>query len=245
MKDREIFKNNKIREALCQFTFQESFDNTIYGEFWSKLNDSKDCNYCKKENISSFQFSVQGGTGSIVPNMVNAMKFSNEEGDKVIQLFHNNLSIHNIGNYKQWEVFEEDIDATIEIFQENYNEIKINRVDLRAINEFEFDAGIEIEDYFKIHPSIDKDVPFNTPDIDMRLNEKLDDKGNFISMTIQKQVTGENVLVVVDISYTGIFETPVQITEYKTVKDRMEYGHSQLNSVFYNLITDKTREILN
>ena len=244
--EREIFSNNKIREALCQFTFQEVKDNTIYGRYWDKLcNNNNTKEFSTKENISSFQFTMKGDNpGEIIPSMVNAMKFSTEDKRKVIQLHQKNLSIHQLGHYEKWEVYSEGIKYGLNTLTSLDTDIKLNRIDLRAINEFNFENKITIKDYFNIYPLFDNNMPFNSPNTEIKLSEKLDKDNYYIITNISVQNEGETTNVIVDISFVAVFTEFQMINNYEDVKECLEYGHDNLNKVFYNIITDKTKSLI-
>lgn len=236
---RELFDNNKIVEALCQFTFSPIQDNTIYGQFWDELK--KGSVYTSKENISAFNFTLTDDEKGVTPSLVNAMKFSNDSKEKVIQLHNNNISIHQLKSYLKWEIFKSEIDATFRKFNAVSNAPVIERIDLRAINVFEFDSEeFELNEYFNIYPVCPDN--FDKPQTNITVEWPLPDGKSFIVArlnTNQKQ----KMNVVLDLSYV-VVETKLQSDEYEKVSELLEVGHAKLYSLFTSIITRKTKELI-
>jgi len=62
-----------------------------------------------------FNFNLQDQNSSQVN--LNGLRISNNEKDKIVQIFTDNLSIHQVGNYQKWEIFSEDVYYILNEFQ--------------------------------------------------------------------------------------------------------------------------------
>lgn len=237
--DRILFDNNKIVEALCQFTFRSPQDNTIYGQYWDILQATT--TYNTKENISAISFTVSGGDPGIAPTLMNAMRYANSTKDKIIQLQSNNISIHKVKNYQKWELFKIDIDDAIKSFNKVANKTIISRIDLRAINVFDFPvADFNLSDYFNVnisHPGYIANANAN-----ITLEFPLERRNHFAVLRL-KTSRQEKINVVLDLSFVNI-ESNFPSDDLSKIDEVLQYGHIELYKLFSSVITEKTKALI-
>jgi len=238
--DRELFDNNKIVEALCQFTIKPVQDNTIYGQYWDLLQGEKI--YSLKENISALNFSIASNDPAITPSLVNAMKYSNAGKDKIIQLHNNNISIHQVKKYQKWELFKKDIDSAFQNFIKVSSKTTIERIDLRAINVFEFSFdGFKLSDYFNVHatfPQQNSNVNTN-----ITLEFPLEIKNSFVVLRLKTSMKDKNMNVVIDLSFVQL-EANIPSEDSKKVDEVLEFGHIEMYKLFTSVITATTKKLI-
>jgi uncharacterized protein (TIGR04255 family) len=238
--ERTLFDNNKIVESLCQFNFKPVQDNTIYGQFWDIL--AKENIYTVKENISAVNFTLSGKDSSISPALVNAMKYSNKEQDKVIQLHNNNFSVHQVKKYQKWELFKDDIDRALSNFNKIAdNQSTIERIELRAINVFDFPSeDFRLQDFFNVHvlyPEYLKDANAN-----ITLEFPLQKRHNFVVLRLKTSVQ-QKMNVVLDLSFVDIAAN-VRANQVEQIDEVLQFGHIELYKLFTSVMTDKSKALI-
>ncbi len=235
-----LFDNNKIVEAMCQFTFKPVQDNTIFGQYWDLLKPEQV--YSKKENIQGVSFVIASNQQNVSPSMSNAMKFSNTSQDKIIQLHHNNLSIHQIKNYQTWENFKVDIDSAFSKFNVLSSDSHIERIDLRAINVFDFPLlNFSLSDYFNVFTN--QPATIKNANTNINLEFPLEREKTFAVIRINTNLQQEKVNVVLDLSFISI-ETNIKSSELQKIDAILQFGHLELHKIFSSVITDKTKAII-
>lgn len=237
--DTVLFENNKIVESLCQFSFRPINDNTIFGQYWDILQ--KGGVYLKKENLQSVSFTVAGNDPNITPALTSAMRYSNLEGDKLIQLLSNNISIHQVKKYEKWEIFKKDIDAAIDNFNSVTSQTIVERIDLRAINVFDFPKeDFKLSDYFNVYTSLPDNL--SRANSNITIEYPIGTKNNFLVLRIRTTFQ-ENVNVVLDLSFVSL-NMNVELSDNQIIDDFLNLGHSELHNLFLSVITSKTKSLI-
>jgi uncharacterized protein (TIGR04255 family) len=237
--ERVLFDNNKIVEALCQFTFKSIQDNTIFGRFWDSLKE--DGIYTNKENVQAIRFSLDGDEPGITPALASAMKFTNNTQNKIIQLHNNNISIHQVKGYQKWEVFKTEIDNAFSKFNQVASNNELERIDLRAINVFDFPvSNFELNDYFNIYTVQPQNI--SNASLNITLEYPLDRKNTFAVLRLKTSVQ-PRINVVLDLSFVSM-ETNIQSMDTDCIYDLLQFGHDELYKLFSSVLTDKTKNII-
>jgi uncharacterized protein (TIGR04255 family) len=141
---RELFNNNKVTEAICQFTFKENLEQEFVDNFYELIK----VKYSASQDVPKFHLNINSNNVASQIHL-KGIKASNLTGDKVVQIFNDNVSVHQIGNYQTWEKFSEDIFFILNKLKEVTNS-EIVRIDLRVINKFVFESDFNSQDYFNI-----------------------------------------------------------------------------------------------
>jgi uncharacterized protein (TIGR04255 family) len=235
---RELFNNNKITEAICQITFKENLES----EFVDKFFEGIKAKYSDSQDVPKFQLSFSSNKEAS-QKQLKGIKASNLNGDKVVQIFSDNVSIHQVGNYQTWEDFREDIYFVLQKLAEISN-CEVARIDLRAINKFSFEVGFKAEDYFKIcfkYPAEyiqNSNYQFNLEQIFVPEKEAGVVRANCIH-------SNEEVNFILDLSYINwLFDTNIKIGDAEKIKETLEIGHLRLYKIFSQSITDRTKLII-
>lgn len=238
---RKLFNNNKITEAICQFTFNTHPDTNLYSQFCESILSSNI--YTEKQEIPLIHFNINLSQSSQEKLIFNGLKLLNKKKDKVIQLLHNNLSIHQVGHYQKWELFQKDILAVLIPFQKIFN-CQIVRIDLRTINIFDdFKNDSKLEDYFKINLRFPTNL-IPSSNYSFALEHTYEHgkigvvRGNYI-----KQQNAEKF--VYDLSYVLLCQdNAIDIHNTTIIVQKLEEGHLKLYDLFINSITDKTEKLI-
>lgn len=236
---RELFENNKITESLCQFSFKQHLD----PKFFATVVETLGIKYPVVQEIPLVHFNFNFQDQNPEKSQSNGFRLQNEKGDKVIQLFTDNISIHQIGNYQRWEVFREDIYFVIEILSKSIVG-EIGRIDLRAINVFEFDEAFDANKYFNVtlnYPnSFVQHSNFHYTLEQVYSPSKCAGviRGNYL-----KEKNG--VKFVLDLSYVNwLLDEKLQSSDLDSIKPKLEDGHMRLYNLFVQAISDNTRAII-
>lgn len=238
--ERELFDNNKIIEALCQFTFKPAQDNTIYGQYYDLLKAAGV--YTEKENVVAMNFTVAGGEQGITPTLVNAMKYTNSGKDKIIQLHSNNISIHQVKKYQKWELFKTDIDSAFLNFTKVSTGTIIERIDLRAINSFEFTLdNFDLSKYFNVHTSYPKQI--SNPTTNITLEFPLAKQNSFVVLRLKCSPKEKQLSVVLDLSFVRL-EANIKSDDTSGIDEVLQYGHAEMYKLFTSVITDETKKLI-
>lgn len=237
--NRVLFDNNKIVEALCQFTFKPIQDNTIFGQYWDLLQMEKV--YTVKENVQAISFTVVGSDAGITPTLASAMKFTNEAQDKIIQLHNNNISIHQVKQYQKWEFFKTDIDNAFNKFNQVATKNNVDRIDLRAINVYDFEPeDFKLSDYFNVFTTQPESIA--NANINITLEYPLDRKNTFVVLRLKTAIQPK-MNIVLDLSFVSI-ETNIPSSDTQSIDDLLQYGHVELYKLFTSVVTEKTKNLI-
>lgn len=238
---KEIFENNKIKEALCQFRFDDSIDTERFSLFFEELK--KGGIFVEKQEIPMLHFTLNASEA--VPKQIafNGLKIFNINNDKVIQLFSDNISIHQVGKYKAWEEFSEDIFNVLTAFNKVFN-CKLARIDLRTINDFDFELNDDLKKYFHIFLNVPDCVvqPYN---FNLAIEQAYEPAKKFSVIRLNGYNQDQKQKVVFDLSYVLIcVEDKIKVSDFENLKKALEFGHIKLSELFTNSITKETKEII-
>lgn len=239
--EKEIFENNKIKEALCQFRFEESIDTSKFNLFFEELK--KGGVYVEKQDIPMLHVSFNISEATPTQIAFNGLKISSSSNDKVIQIFSDNLSIHQVGSYTTWEDYKEDIFTVFTVFNKIFN-CSITRIDLRTINDFEFDINEDLKNYFNIFLTSPSCVvqPYN---FNLSIEQTYEANTKFGVIRLNGYNQDEKQKVVFDLSYVLICtDDKIKVNDLNNLKDSLQFGHERLSELFKSSITDKTKNII-
>lgn len=243
IESKEFFSKNKIQEAICQFTFKSPLDLKSMDEL-SKALTSTD-RYTIIEQLPFFQFNFNLGNPSESnvnqTQQLSSFKILNSAGDKVIQLFSNNLSIHQIGNYENWQKFREDIQYVLEKFSGFYD-VEIARIDLRAINNFDFINLKNIKEYFRL--SIDVPSGFEgTNAVSFSIEQVLEPNKTFVAVRANYN-TIQNCFLL-DLNFIVFADSMnLKTTSKNEIGTILDNGNLKLYNIFVSSLTDAAKKII-
>lgn len=226
---------------MCQFTFNPVQDNTIYGLYWDAIEPERV--FVKKEDISAFNFQVNANPREVAPSLINGIKYSNQEEDKIIQLHNNSISVHFLNNYSEWNDFKGQILDALQKFRDVANKTSLNRIDLRAINVFEFESeGFSLSQYFNVNALYPKAI--GEPRLNLTLEWPINDLGTFIVARFKTSNTSQNMTqVVLDLSYVNVSPSAELNDETELLKT-LDDANSQLYELFSSILTEKSKTLI-
>jgi len=241
LKSRELFSNNKITEALCQIRFEHPVDANKFELFWTELQ--RENIYVEKQQMPMIHFNFNLSESTPTQSTFNGLKFINEKKDKVVQIFSDNISIHQVGNYQNWESFRDNIHQNITTLQKIFD-CNVVRIDLRTINIFEFNENENLSDYFTIY--------LNTPPNDAQsfnfnfaIEHSYEPGNSFGVLRANGNINKGVKKIVLDLSYVFLcLENKINIQETEKLNAVLEDGHEKLYTLFITSVTDKTKKLI-
>ncbi|MDI1353872.1 MAG: TIGR04255 family protein [bacterium] len=238
---RELFANNKITEALCQISFDSSIDLTKLNGFWEALSEKKI--YIEKQDQPLLQFTLNATDTLPTRTTINGLRLQNEAKDKVIQIFPDNISIHQVGNYTKWEDFRSNIYSVLDIFKK-YFSAEIIRIDLRTINNYDLGLNEDLKKFFKIHLEVPTSLtnPYN---FNFSIEQSYESNKSFGVIRVNSINQNDTKKVTFDISYVLLCnESKISLNDSDSLSKELENGHSKLNSIFMDAITQETKSLI-
>lgn len=235
--EKELFENNKIVEALCKISFEPQSD-VIFEQFEAALKAGG--TYINKEDLKAISFLAVNGQPNVTSSQIPYVNFYNSSKDKIIQLYNNSISIHQINKYKSWELFSGDIYKVLDSFNELSKPL-INRIDLKSVNVFNFpyDDDFKLQEYFNIYSMQPETMKISSLNISM---EYPLGNNNLIVLKLGVGVQETNITIVLDLNFINLSEK--RSFNKDEVIGIIEKGHSSLYELFCSLITKKTKEII-
>jgi uncharacterized protein (TIGR04255 family) len=239
LKPRELYPNNKITEAICQFTFKKSLENNLFDKFSSEIISTGQ--YVVTEKIPMFHITFNLNETETHPVPLNGLKIINHAGDKIIQVFSDNISVHQVGNYKSWEEFLEDIKKVYNEFRKVFD-CEISRIDIRAINVFNFDLNENPHDFFTLHVNLPS--PINSKyNYNFTIEKTYEENKSFGVIRGKCINQNESKNFILDLSYVLLAgEKSIDLKDESTIFAILETGHLKLHELFQSAINEETRK---
>jgi uncharacterized protein (TIGR04255 family) len=238
----ELFSKNKIQEAICQFTFKSPLDLNHFDEFSNQLKSNS--NYTVVEHLPFFHFNINLGNLTDNTNQtqkLNGLKLSSESNDKVIQLFANNLSIHQVGNYTNWKNFREDIFNVLKNLV-NFYDVEIARVDLRAINNFDFITYGNLKQYLNLNMNIP--IEFGLPNaINYSIEQIVEPNKEYIATRATYNQLQSNFIL--DLNFMFFADSiNLKTSDYSEIGVILDRGNFKLYQFFLSSISEEAKKLL-
>ena len=206
----------------------------------------------RKENIqvgidfgsTSIPLGVSKITGTSDAKIGSYIYFSIDQKNK-LEISENTITYIDENPYQGWINFKESVLKTLSILSEILNTIEIVRTSIRFINRFMFDNFDNPQEYFKtlISSTKDSDLPYPLRQYGFRL---LMD----IPSTDIYSIVNQNVENVSANSYIYTFDIDVLDKQHllfhsKTLEVILEGLRNIKNEIFFNNITQKTKDLCN
>jgi uncharacterized protein (TIGR04255 family) len=244
LKNYEIFPNAPITEALLDIKVQLQEGVT--------LDDLKELHPKLKARFPEINeqrvFSAQLKVGkepaySSGPNLALGYLFRSQEEKKVVQYRLNGFTFNKLKPYGSWSALKSEAKELWEPYLEKVKPIKILRIALRYINRIEAPLPMKhFNEYILTNPEIAPKLPQQVSHFLMRIelpNEEIPATA-MITMTMERPGKSKKLPLIFDID---VFHQ----VEYKKNTDKIWNDFEELrnfkNDIFFNSITDKTKEL--
>ena len=238
----DISNSWPIEEVLCTIRFSpfDDWDVTAFGKYYSKIEKE----YGKKEQMRILQRALDEENGMSDDGSCEEetlMRFSNKEGNRIVQLSRDTLVVNLRPPYPGWEVFKPEVLNRIDDYIDSFEPEMIETIGIRYINKFTEPAEkFVISQIFrdnKYVPGIifEKKSPFmsrllfiNGDDILTELNTgQVDDSDdNQIAIILDLEVSIQRKLE----------------SKRELLSEKLDEFHNRLSKIFKSCISDRLRK---
>lgn len=242
--DIEIFPNAPITEAVIEILVQLSKKITIND--LTKCHDSLKNRFPElveqKQITASFQLGKKPPT---LPSQESTIGYllKSPQDKKVIQSRLNGFAFSKLKPYENWEKFRAEAHELWKVYREIANPLKITRISLRYINKIEVPCPFkDFNEYILTNPQIAPNLPQALSTFFLRLeipNYDIPAKAILIQ-TMEKPTQDKKLPLILDID---VIRENEYIRNMDDVWTDFESLRDFKNEIFFNSITDKTKEL--
>jgi len=240
----ETFPNPPITEAVIEILVQLSKNITI--------NDLIKCHDNLKDRFpevveqkvfkAGFQF---GKKASTLPSEESTIGYvlKSSQDQKVVQSRLNGFAFSKLKPYENWKKFCSEAHELWNIYREIANPTKISRISLRYLNRIEVPYPFkDFNEYILTNPQIAPNLPQAVSNLFMRLeipNYDIPAKAILIQ-TMEQPTQDKKIPLILDID---VLRENEYIKNMDDVWVDFESLREYKNEIFFNSITDKTKEL--
>ncbi len=145
-------KNPPIIEAVCEFKFDDKFEDLIiYGSLHEKFKND----YPKTKKTANLDLVLEKTDDGFQHRTIehNLQRFISEDGKSLLQVGPNVLTVNRLKPYENWGSFYPKIESALSIFLDITKLQKLKRIGLRFINKINLkETEIKLEDYYNFRP---------------------------------------------------------------------------------------------
>lgn len=237
------YRNCPIVEVVCEFRFPSlpDWDVTIPGVLYEKLKSQ----FPIKEFGQHFAIGLTNRGPDEIKNIQisSPVRFIRQDRTALIQVAPGLLAINQLPPYPRWETFKPFVQDIFGEFAKLHNVNGLKQMGLRYINRIDIPGDrIDLHDYFKYYPEIDKSLPQDFTDYRLRAVFPMEQKGNRLILTLAsaKPVTEGCQSAILDIDYIVSSNDDLK-GEQAFVS--LETAHNAIENVFENCLTQKSKEL--
>lgn len=238
-------KNAPIREAVIDLKFA----NSISSESLLKLNSVLEGDYPKKDEryIIGVKASFKGKEHySKSESNLDGYRLSNENTKFVVLTSINGITLSRLKPYTIWEEIRLEGQKVIGELFKLVPDIKVNRIALRYINEFEFlpELGKPIVGYFGILPIIPNGLPSNLEGykINLQLPNPENDLNTILNIAMKTKDKSSVVSLLFDIDVFKMYDYG---NKFGLIFEDLEIIRDYKNKIFYSTITEELKKLFN
>jgi len=242
--DYEIFTNAPITEALLDIKVQIEEGVT--------LNDLKAFHTAIKERFPEiteqriFHASFKTGKDpTYTPGQERALGYllRSQQDKKVVQYRFDGFAFNKLKPYENWAALKSEAMELWEPYLEQINPVKIVRIALRYINRIEAPLPMKhFNEYILTNPEIAPNLPQKVSHFLMRIELPNDEipATAIVTMTMEKPTKQQKLPLIFDIDVFRQVEYNKNMNEIWNDFDKLR---NFKNDIFFNSITDKTKEL--
>ncbi|HHT9146388.1 MAG: TIGR04255 family protein [Candidatus Brocadiaceae bacterium] len=240
-----VFPNAPITEALLDIRVEFPEEITL-----AKIDlfyDSVRTRFPEKQPRISFQAGIKvssEGTSAALPTSggIDGYLFQSPHEKKIVQARLDGFTFHKLKPYNKWEVFREEARELWNIYFQITNPVKITRIALRYINRIEIPLPMkDFKEYILTVPEIAPKLPQALNHFFMRLvipNPEIQAIA-IITQTMENPTENQRLPLIFDID---VFQNTTYIGNKAEMWNEFEKLHIFKNEIFFNSITEKTKE---
>lgn len=244
MTDWQIFPNAPIVEAIIDIrtVLPSDTDTTKLAQFGEILKD----HYKHREEQKYLKSNVRLHEKNKEPEIrtesgIKGFLFRSEEQQKVLQVQIDGFSFSKLKPYETWDLFFEEGKELWNHYVEIANPSKVVRIALRYINRIVVPADFsDFNEYLLTNPKIAENLPQSVANFFMRLTMVRPEIEAIAILTqTMEDLTGNKLPLILDIDVVKKKEFKADDEIWKDFLELREFK----NEIFFNSITDKTKEL--
>lgn len=245
MSEYTVFPNAPITEALLDIRVELPKDVTL-SKIEAFHNSVKDSFPEKQERISftaGFKLSQEGPQALSTSGGPDGYLFRSPTEKKIVQARLDGFTFNKLKPYENWEVFRSEARELWNQYFQITNPVKITRIALRYINRIEIPLPIkDFKEYILTTPEIAPKLPQGLAYFFMRFDIPNPDIGAtaIITQTMENPTENQRLPLIFDID---VFQDTTHIGNKVEIWDEFEKLHIFKNDIFFNSITEKTKEL--
>lgn len=178
------YTNPPLVEAIFEYFFSSTeWSSIVPGLFYSEIKD-KFPNISKNKGGFGVTFDgkglkIGGGNGDLT-------QYKNQEGNTIIQLSNNILTVNKLPKYDGWESFIEIIVYAVESLNKVLNIKKVERIGLKSLNKIDIKShSLEnLRTYFTIYPVIPITSNNNCNSINLNIETPLIENKEILAISL-------------------------------------------------------------
>jgi uncharacterized protein (TIGR04255 family) len=240
-----IFSNAPITEALLDIRVEYSREITL-AELESFHNLIKEDFPEKQQRIqftAGFKISPEGPEALQASGVPDGYLFKSTIYKKIVQARLDGFTFNKIRPYENWEKFRLEAHRLWELYSKMTNPAKITRIALRYINRIEIPLHTkDFKEYILGIPDVPHKLPQELSHFFMQftiVNPDIEAKA-IITLTKEEPTSSNTLPIIFDID---VFRDNIYTTNEAKIWDDFERLRIFKNDIFFNSITEKTKEL--
>lgn len=244
MKISRKYKKPPIVEVSCEFRFKvkDPNDLTVPGRFYNKVEKL----YPLKDELLGFEMGIEMKAKDIqqqVRQRMLGMEYKSKEGNELVRVAPNQLSVHRLPPYPSWEGFSPVVKSAYQEFQEIVQPESLERVGLRYIDRVEIPSKeFALKEYFRIYPETPESGLTNCVHFLMRMEFPFNSDRDMLRVMMLDQETTSRDKTAILLDWDYFLVKPEQI-EMNKVWEWVEEAHNHILEAFEQSLTDSCRKL--
>lgn len=245
MNEYTVFPNAPITEALLDIRVVLPEDVKL-----AKLETFQDLVKVRfperQERISfatDFKLSREGIETSPTSGGPDGYLFRSSVEKKIVQARFDGFTFNKLKPYENWALFSSEARELWDLYFQLTNPIKITRITLRYINKIEIPLPMkDFKEYILTVPEIAPKLPQGLANFFMRLeipNPDIETTA-IITQTMENPTKDQKLPLIFDID---VFQDKPYLSNKAEIWEQFEKLRSFKNDIFFNSITEKTKEL--
>ena len=246
--DFETFANPPIKEVIFSIDVELPNDYpvnelaSIHESIQDQFPQIKDI----IEYVKAFHFSRQDEdmpTDSFDKRLTGYLLTDTKE-EKAVQYLCYGFIYNVVNQYSDGDLFIKECQELWQYYLNIIGEVTVKKISLRYINRIEIPIGNEnpISDYFDTRPLISNKLNYSLSNYYMKLMVKDPESGSvgLITQTIEEEIGGDSIPFILDVDSS--MDCDIKSTDNE-LWEKVFVLRGFKNELFFNCITDKTKEL--
>lgn len=243
MNNWEPFKNPPIQEAIFTLNFSEE----IILEQLEKIEsvefiNKKFLKNKKKIYKATAKFEEIDGDFQIIKSSKTSNGFRFDSNQATLIIKSNQLSYHILGSYTTWENVINDLEEIVKEIKDTLD-FSCESIGVRFINKIDFSStSVILTDFFRFHLILPSELSQSFDNFFLTVSLSKEEMQATIIQTVDNQgLVGNGFGIILDIDVVKPIHKKINLLD---IKDDFQALREYKNEIFFNIITEKTRQLL-